>query len=127
MKKEGKTLSILVVDDEPLICMVVSRYLGKRALVKTAFTADEALNEIEKQHYDLCFLDIIMPGTNTGLDAMKIINEQFPNTKVVIMSASPLEEDMKKQVGEYAYAHIPKPFSLSDIGEVTDSVVASLH
>ena len=127
MRKEDKIPRILVVDDEPLICMMVARYLRKRALVNTASTADEALHEIMKQHYDLCFLDIIMPGTNTGLDAMKIINEHFQNTKVVIMSAAPLEEVTKKQVGEYAYAHIPKPFSLSDIGAVTDLVAASLN
>jgi len=126
IKKEGKNLRILVVDDEPLICLCVSRYLAKRALVKTAATADEALDEIGKQHYDLCFLDIIMPGTYTGLEAMKIIKEQYPNTKVAVMSATSLNETMKKEVGDYAFAYIQKPFNLSDVGAVAEIVEAAL-
>ncbi|MGB3649495.1 MAG: response regulator, partial [Desulfobulbales bacterium] len=57
-----------------LILMSLSRFLRKIALVKVASTAEEALEAIGEQHYDLCFLDFILPGM-TGLDAMKIINE----------------------------------------------------
>ena len=77
MKKDFKTLRVLVCDDEPLITMSISRFLKKTTLVKTVPTAEEALDAIEDQHYDLCFLDVTLPGM-TGLDAMKIINEQFP-------------------------------------------------
>ena len=127
MKKDFKTLRILVVDDEPLILHCVARFLKKRALVKTASTAEEALNEIEDQHYDLCFLDVIMPGKMTGLEAMKIINERSPNTKVAIMTATPLNEAMKEQVEDYACALIEKPFNLSDIGMVTEMVEVALN
>ena len=127
MKKDFKTLRILVVDDEPLILHCVARFLKKRALVKTASTAEEALNEIGDQHYDLCFLDVIMPGKMTGLEAMKIINERSPNTKVAIMTATPLNEAMKEQVEDYACALIEKPFNLSDIGMVTEMVEVALN
>ena len=127
MKKDFKTLRILVVDDEPLIRHCVARFLKKRALVKTASTAEEALNEIEDQHYDLCFLDVIMPGKMTGLEAMKIINERSPNTKVAIMTATPLNEAMKEQVEDYACALIEKPFNLSDVGAVAEMVEVALN
>jgi DNA-binding NtrC family response regulator len=126
MKKDFKTLRILVVDDNSLILMSLSRFLKKIALVKTASTAEEALEAIEEQHYDLCFLDFILPGM-TGLDAMKIINEQFPNTKVAIMTGSCLDEVMKEQVDDFAYAFIEKPFGLSDIEEVAERVAVSLN
>ena len=127
MKKDFKTLRILVVDDEPLIRHCVARFLKKRALVKTASTAEEALNEIGDQHYDLCFLDVIMPGKMTGLEAMKIINERSPNTKVAIMTATPLNEAMKEQVEDYACALIEKPFNLSDVGAVAEMVEVALN
>ena len=126
MKKDGKILRILVVDDEPLILMGISRFLEKGALVKTSSTAEEALNEIGEQYYDLCFLDVILPGM-TGLDAMKIINERSPNTKVAIMTATLLDEAMKEQIEDYAYAFIEKPFGLSDIREVTERVAVALN
>ena len=126
MKKDFKTLRILVVDDNSLILISLSRFLKKIALVKTAPTAEEALEAIEEQHYDLCFLDFILPGM-TGLDAMKIINEQFPNTKIAIMTGTLLNKALKKQVDDYAYTFIEKPFALSDIAGVVERATVGLN
>ncbi len=126
MKKDGKILRVLVVDEEPLILICISRLLEKSTLVKTVTTAEEALVEIGAQHYDLCFLDVILPGM-TGLDAMKIINERSPNTKVAIMTGTTLNEAMNKQVEDFAYTFIEKPFSLSDIEEVAERVAVALN
>ena len=126
MKKDFKTLRILVVDDNSLILISLSRFLKKIALVKTASTAEEALEAIEEQHYDLCFLDFILPGM-TGLDAMKIINEQSPKTKVAFMTGTLLNEAMKERVDDYAYTFIEKPFALSDIEGVVERVTAALN
>jgi len=125
-KKDFKTLRILVVDDEPLILMSISRFLKSRALVKTVSTAEEALDAIKEHHYDLCFLDVKLPGM-TGLDAMKIINELSPKTKVAIMTGNLLNEAMKEQVDDYAYTFIEKPFALSDIEGVVERATISLN
>jgi len=126
MKKDFKTLRVLVVDDEPLILMCISRFLKSIAFVKTVSTAEEALDAIKEQHYDLCFLDVNLPGM-TGLDAMKIINELSPNTKVAIMTGNLLNEAMKQQVDDYAYTFLEKPFALSDIEGVAERVAVSLN
>ena len=127
-KKMGQEykLQILVVDDNPLILMSVSRFLKKIALVKTVSTAEEALDAIKEQHYDLCFLDVMLPGM-TGLDAMKIITELSPNTKVAIMTATILNEAMKQQVDDNAYTFIEKPFGLSDIEGVVERATVALN
>ena len=127
MRKNATTLRVLIVDDEPLILCCLSRFLEKSAVVKTVATAEEAIDEIREQHYDLCFLDITMQGMMTGLDAMKIIKELSPNTKVVIMTGALLDEAMKEQVEDFAYTFIEKPFSLSDIEEVADRVAVTLN
>ena len=125
MKKGKRTLRILVVDDEPLILWGVSKFLEKYAVVKTAATAEDALAEIGKEQYDLCFLDMILPGM-TGLDAMRLINERSPDTKVVIMSGSSIDEDSMGQIEDLAYAFIEKPFDLSLIRKVTGNAAASM-
>jgi len=126
MRKNATTLRVLIVDDEPLILCCLSRFLEKSAVVKTVATAEEAIDEIRAQHYDLCFLDSTLPGM-TGLDAMKIIKELSPNTKVAIMTGALLDEAMKEQVEDFAYTFIEKPFSLSDIEEVADRVAVTLN
>jgi len=122
----GDRMHVLVVDDEPLILMSISRFLKSIALVKAVSTAEEALDEIKEQHYDLCFLDVTLPGM-TGLDAMKIINKLSPNTKVAIMTATLLNETMMEQVDDYAYTFIEKPFALSDIEGVVERATVSLN
>ena len=126
MKKDFKTLRILVVDDNPLILISMSRFLKKIALVKTVSTAEEALDVIKEQHYDLCFLDVTLPGM-TGLDAMKLISKLSPNTKVAIMTGTLLDETMREQVDDYAYTFLEKPFALSDIEGVAERATVALN
>jgi DNA-binding NtrC family response regulator len=126
MRKDSRILRVLVVDDEPLILWGISKFLEKKSMVKTVATAEEALDEIRTKHYDLCFLDVVLPDM-TGLDVMKIIYEQSPETKVAIMSGSSLNEDSKQEIEEYAYTFIEKPFDLSDIMEVIDKATAGLN
>ena len=125
MRKDGKSLRVLVVDDEPLILLTLSRFLKKKTKVKTVASAEEAIDEIGAQHYDLCFLDITLPGM-TGLDALKIITKLSPITKVTIMTGNFLDEAMKKQIKETAYAFIEKPFELLHIQEVVNRVATTL-
>ena len=125
MRKDGKLLRVLVVDDEPLIREVLCRFLDKNSSVMTVGSAEEALEEIRTQHYDLCFLDVILPGMN-GVEAMKIIKELSPSTKVAIMSGGYLCEDIKRQIAEGALEFIEKPFDLSRIREIANRVAAAL-
>ena len=121
----GTPLRVLIVDDEPLIQLVLSMLFKKNAEVKTATSAEEAITEISMQYYDLCFLDIVLPGMN-GLEAMKIISELSPNTKVAIMTGSSLDEAMKGQIDALAYEFIEKPFELSRIKEIANKVDTAL-
>ena len=125
MQKDGTPLRILVVDDEPLILYGIEKILNKFAEVKTVGSAEDALEEIETQHYDLCLLDVILPGMN-GLEAMKIINKRSPNTKVAIMTGSSLDEDMHREINELAYEFVEKPFELSRIRNIAEKVAATL-
>ena len=125
MRKDGKLLRVLVVDDEPLIREVLCRFLDKHSSAMTVGSAEEALEEIRTQHYDLCFLDVNLPGMN-GVEAMKIIKELSPSTKVAIMSGGYLCEDIKRQIAEGALEFIEKPFDLSRIREIANRVAAAL-
>ena len=125
MRKDSSPLRILIVDDEPLIRDMLCRFLDINSSVMAVGSAEEALEEIRMQHYDLCFLDDNLPGMN-GMEAMKIIKELSPNTKVAIMSGGYLCEDMKRQIAEGALEFIEKPFDLSRIREIANRVAAAL-
>ena len=125
MRINDSPLRVLIVDDEPIIQFVLSLLFRKVADVKTVSSAEEAFDEVEAQFYHLCFLDIILPGMN-GLDAMKVINELSPKTKVAIMTAADLDDAMKVQIDTYAHELVEKPFTLKRIREIATKVGVTL-
>ena len=125
MEASNTPLRVLIIDDEPIIRFVLSMIFKKNAEVKTVASAEEAIAELRSQFYDLCFLDIVLPGMN-GLEAMKIISEISPKTKVAIMTGSSPDETMKMIIDDLAYEFIEKPFELSRIREIASSIDVSL-
>ena len=71
---------ILLVDDEALILYSLSktlRHCGSE--VTTVTNGTDALSEIQRNSYDICFLDVQLPDAN-GLDLMKTIRNDSPST-----------------------------------------------
>ena len=112
------TERILIVDDEPLILTQMSKGLcqicGFHGEINTVKNGKEAIDEICRYFYKICFLDIGLPDIN-GLEVMKMINRMSPETKVVIMSAAYITEEMKKKIKEGASMFIEKPFDFDHI------------
>jgi len=109
---------ILLVDDESSFISGFMRALNRvchfNGEIKTSANGTDAIGEISRNHFDLCFLDVNLPDIS-GLDVMKKIKEVSPETRVVIMTASVLDDDMKNNIERDAYMFIPKPIELDVI------------
>lgn len=107
---------ILIVDDEPTILSGLSKaiynFCDFDGEVKTVGNGKDAINEIGLCHYDICFLDLKLPDIH-GLDVMKKINEISPETKIAIMTACIIDDDMEKKIKEGSSIFLPKPVNLS--------------
>ena len=121
MRNEELSPRILVVDDELLVRSGISRALKGKAFVETAESAEEAIEAVLARSFDLCLLDVFLPGRN-GLDAMRKIKEISPHTKVAIMTGSYLDESLKETIKNEAYAFLEKPFPVSRIWELVSEV-----
>ncbi len=80
--------TILVVEDEPLIRMMIAEALRNAGLaVLEAGSADEALSILEGgATVDLVFADVRMPGTMDGIGLMKVLRKNRPNLKLAVAS-----------------------------------------
>ena len=82
---------IIVVDDEKSICSNVEKILKKGNYeVVRAESADEALEKMAVDSFSLLISDIVMPGKN-GLELLKLVKDQWPLTKAVMMTAVSVE------------------------------------
>ncbi|QQR91232.1 MAG: response regulator [Myxococcales bacterium] len=84
-----KTLSVMLVDDEPLARDELSFLLGQCEGVKVvsqAENATEALQRFEEQPVDLVFVDLRMPGPD-GLSLIERLKARSSMLKVIIVTA----------------------------------------
>jgi len=81
-------LRILIADDNQLVRRGIVRLLsGEPSCEFCGEVADGSLilKTVEETRPDVVLLDVSMPGLN-GLEAARLLRQQFPNIKIVIMS-----------------------------------------
>ena len=79
--------SIMIVDDESAIRVVLARWLTAEGYdVREAPDAETALDELARTAADVVLCDVEMPG-NGGLWLSAQIRERFPATAIVLATA----------------------------------------
>ena len=110
--------SVLVVDDNHLVCWGLSRSLADQdLLVRTVGTGADAISHVQEDHYGLVFLDVRLPDAN-GFDVLREIRRISPETRVIIISADGTEGNRLKALAEGAMGLLEKPFNITDVNEV---------
>jgi two-component system chemotaxis response regulator CheB len=118
---EKRQIRVLVVDDSPTVCDVVTRLLSSDediVVVDTATDGKAAVDKVKRLHPDIVTMDIEMPGMN-GFDAIEHIMA-FNPVPIVVLTAS-----MWGRGQGYAYqalelgavAVLPKPRNLMDLNQ----------
>jgi two-component system, OmpR family, response regulator ResD len=122
MTVRGSRGSILVVDDEPVITDVISRYL-ERAGYSTRVAADgfEALRLAGDTPPDLVVLDLLLPGLD-GLGVMRELHENRP-TRVILLTAKGEASDRIAGLQRGADDYVVKPFSPAELVARVDAVL----
>lgn len=111
--------NILIVDDSAYMRLNLKKILMKSGFksITEASNGQEAVERVKDQNFDLILMDITMPVLN-GLDALKTIHEEKPDSKVVIISSEGEGETMMKAIQDGAMNFILKPFKETQVIEV---------
>ncbi|HEY5653651.1 MAG TPA: response regulator [Pontiella sp.] len=82
------SIHVLIIDDEPSICDSLSAFLidyGFRA--STAINAEEALNLMKNNVYDVCIVDMNLPGMS-GEELIREAKVHYPEQQHIIYTGS---------------------------------------
>ena len=119
--------SVLVVDDEPTIGEIVSRYL-ERAGYRTRIAGDghAAMAAVHAQAPDLIVLDLMLPGID-GLEVMRRVREHDrDHTAIILLTARGEESDRVIGLRLGADDYVVKPFSPAELVARVDAVLRRL-
>lgn len=106
---------VLVVDDEPNICRLLSRYLVRIGYeVETAGSVGEALGLLRRDWFDLVLTDLRLPGAS-GLDLLVEVRARAPGTRMILMSAHADVYAASTAIERGVDQLIVKPFELEDL------------
>jgi len=114
---------VLVVDDEPIVLDVVTRYLERDGHhVITAESGDEARTTIEREAPDLVLLDIMLPGATDGLALCRWIRSSS-DLPVILVTARGEEADRIVGLELGADDYVTKPFSPRELATRVKTVL----
>ncbi len=106
---------VLVVDDDELICDLLSDIAGKLGhRAACTYTLATALEEVSSKKYDVVFLDINMPD-GSGLDALPQIAQAGSSPEVIIITGLGDPDGAEIAIRNGAWDYIQKSSSTKEI------------
>jgi two-component system nitrogen regulation response regulator GlnG len=117
------TGKILVVDDDPAICVVIAEALKRQGhIVRTVGSIAERREALPSFAPEVLVTDVMLPDGD-GLDDVRDLIADDPQLKVIILSAQNTLNTAVRATGQGAFEYLPKPF---DLNELTRAVAEAL-
>ena len=118
--------SILIVDDEPRICDILTRILSKRGYqTASALDAKTALTKIAENGYDLCIIDLKMPGTS-GKRLYETIKQKQPSLaeKAAFITGDTVTPATQGFLDSTGRPYLIKPFNPRVVVELAEEILS---
>ena len=118
--------NIIVIDDHKMLREMVSETLNTKGfnVVASSGDAKDAISLCEKFKPDLLLMDICTENNSSGLAYSKIIKENFPSVKIILMTGVPdltfIDKAKDNNVDSFIYKNISSDSLISTIQNTID-------
>lgn len=118
--------SILVADDEEMICNLLSKALSKDGYqVTTSSNGREVLENLQiKPEISLVIMDINMPEV-TGLQALSTMRTKGLQVPVIMVTGENCNRALEEARRLNAFAYLTKPFELKELKKLAKEALES--
>ena len=119
-----KPLSILVIDDESVICDACRLVLAEKGhRVDHCLTGNAGLQAIEGGQYDLILLDVKLPDVD-GMEILKSVREKGSGPVVIVMTGYSTMSNALQAMKLGAADYLAKPFTDDELVEAVEKSFA---
>ena len=118
--------NIIVIDDHKMLREMIAETLSTRGfnVVATSGDAKNSVSLCEKFKPDLILMDICTENNSSGLAYSKIIKENFPSVKIILMTGVPdltfIDKAKANNVDSFIYKNISSDSLISTIQNTID-------
>ncbi len=119
----AKQLKALIVDDEVDICFLLSGILRQQQF-RTSYvnTISDAKTALQADTPAVLFLDNHLPD-GFGLDFIEYVKTNYPETKIIMITAHDGVAERKRAASEGADLFISKPFTRDIINTAINKIL----
>ena len=118
--------TILVVEDNVELLMLIKHLLSRKYRVETARNGGEAVEVIEKSEIDLIISDVMMPVMD-GYELVKYVKNSvdYSHLPVILLTAKAQESDKMDALKVGADEYMTKPFKMKELQLRIDNLIAN--
>lgn len=106
---DGHKPLVMIIDDEPMISMLIKDMVGSTYRVEMADSVDGALPYLREHRFDVILLDYHLPPSN-GLEALKKYPAEFSKSSVILMTGSGTYQIATEAMALGVTSLLSKPF-----------------
>ena len=118
-----KKYKILYAEDDATLAFLTKDNLEQHFEVHHFTDGKQCLQAFTQGHYDVCLLDVMIPGMD-GFDLAEAIRKLNHDVPVIFLSAKTLKEDRLKGLRLGADDYLVKPFSIEELVLKIDIFIA---
>lgn len=114
----------VIVDDHELVAIGIKSKLSHYkdiVVVATASNGEEAIEVVREYNPDVVVMDIALPGMS-GIDATKVITDNFPESKVLFLTSHIDEDSIIEGFEVGACGYLPKSYKSEELVEAIRTV-----
>jgi GAF domain-containing protein/AmiR/NasT family two-component response regulator len=117
---------ILVIDDELFYRELVADVLRKAGhQVTVGKDSRDALDLFKREEFDLCFLDVVLPGQMDGLAVLGKFHQQNPDVPVIMLTGHEDQRLVLRALRQGAFDYQRKPISAQELRIAADRALAT--
>jgi two-component system response regulator DevR len=124
MPDPERPLRLLIVDDHEVVRQGLIAFLDRHErfeVVAEAGTCAEAISQARKFVPDLVLMDVRLPDAS-GIEACRMVRDEFPGTQVVFLSSSPDEADVLAAIVAGARGYVLKQSRSAELVRTLEAV-----
>ncbi len=118
-----QNISILILDDEPIVAKRLKPALEKKGYQVESFTeSSKALERVRNQKFDIVITDLKMEGIS-GMEFLEEVKKLWPDTAIIVITGFATMETAKESFKKGVFDFLAKPFKLGEIIEIVGKAV----